>query len=92
MIPLEREATSIPEAKRIADAMRVLGADHVRIRVHGFWEYADGRMSAIAWGPLEVVELHRTCATVWLKGREVKVRPSPDPHDASFLSLRGERR
>ena len=88
MIPLEREATSISEAKRIADAMRVLGADHVRIRVHGCWELENGK---ILWGPLEVLELHRTRVTVELRGKPLKARPVLE-WEPPFLSLRGERR
>ena len=90
MRPIEREARSVKEAKRLAGGMRTLGFNRIEIRAHGMWELANG---AVRWGPFEVLRLERTRVLARVDGKAVILRPAFGlGADESFLSLRGERR
>lgn len=90
MRPLEREAKTVKEAKRIASAMRTLGYGRIVIRAHGCWELENGKLR---WGPHEVLRLDRTRVLARVAGEIVKIGPTLLlGSDSPFLTLRGERR
>lgn len=89
MRPIEREAKSVASAIDLARAMSKLGYDRVSIKAYGCWESASGKL---VFGPVKVLELHRTRVTIELRGKFLKVRPCADAHDPPFLHLTGERR